>query len=153
MIENENLANLRLRVYQFGFKPSDFRPELMKPGTTFVEPMRPPERTQGGLYTGPEAESVPGEACKFFRVVAVALEQPPPSEIVVTEPGDIVTLRAAMLDALTEESHNMVMSIKSEHILHKWPKDHVEPTLRLASPLLLLDTSIVVPDGAKLPQG
>lgn len=147
MIEAQNLENLRLRVYQFGFRPADFKPELMKPATTFVEPVRPPEGTAGGLYTGPLASDVPGVACKLFRVLAVAAVQPE-AGIVVTEPGDLVTLRQSMLDPLTEESGNMIMSIKSEHILHKFDKEHEEPVPRNLSPALLVpDTRILGPDG------
>lgn len=140
-MDETSLSNLRMRVYTEGFRPSDF--DDMKPGNVVVEPVRPPGKSAGGVYTGPAAENVPGTGCLFYRVVATSKEHPPGN--LKHEPGDVVVLRQAHLDPMN--GSQTFLWIKSDHLLAKYAREHVEPAVKPPAPTLLVpDTRIVLPE-------
>lgn len=120
-MKDQSLENLRVRIYQYGFRTEDFAE--LKGGLVVVEPVKPPSQSAGGVYTGPNPEDLKGTACLFFRVVATA--QRHPTDTLVHAPGDVVTLRAAHLDPVN--AAETLMFIKSEHLLSRWPDEHDEP--------------------------
>lgn len=103
-------------IYQHGWKDEDIRE--LRAGLVLVEPVRPPEKTLGGIDVSPALQKMPGQACLLYRVIKVGPPDTSNQEpLLAIEPGDVVVTRNAMLDPI---HHNRnVLVIHHKHILAK----------------------------------